>query len=59
MEGTCHGDIEAVNVIHRQHSDGDLLSAPSRGENELRVVGAEGVTPRHQVVLGQGDPLNM
>ena len=59
MEGTCHGDIEAVDVIHGQHSDGDLLSGPSRGEDKLRVIGAEGVTPRHQVVLGQGDTLNM
>ena len=58
MQGTCHGDIEAIDVIHRQHCDGHLLSGPGRGEDELRVIGAESVTARHQVVLGQGDSLN-
>ena len=58
VEGTCHGDIETVDVIHGQHRDGDLLPGPGRGEDELWVISAEGVTPRHQVVLGQGDPLN-
>ena len=58
MKGTGHGDIEAIDVIQRQHGDGHLLSGPRRGEDELWVIGAEGVAPRHQVVLGQGDPLN-
>ena len=58
MKGTGHGDIEAIDVIHRQHGDGDLLSGPRRGEDELWVIGAESVAPCHQVVLGQGDTLN-
>ena len=58
MKGTGHGDIEAVDVIHGQHGEGDLLLGASRREHELRVIGAEGVASRHQIELGQGDTLN-
>ena len=58
VQGAGHGHVEAVDVEHGQHGEGDLLLGASRREHELRVIGAEGVASRHQIELGQGDTLN-